>query len=89
MTDQEITELMAYPRVRQTILRLARQEATRIVLKHAKPASAPPDSITYVQAAQLLGMKESTIRTYVCRGQLKGGNGYVTVSSCARFKRKK
>jgi hypothetical protein len=88
MNAEEVIELMVNPHVQRTILRLARQEAQRIVLQHIAPKDAPRNSITYVQAADLLGLKEQTIRVYVCQGKLKGGSGYVTIASCARFKKK-
>lgn len=87
MNAEEVLELMTHPHVRQTILRLAREEAQRIVLRHIAPKDAPRNSITYAQAADLLGLKEQTIRVYVCQGKLKGGSGYVTIASCARFKK--
>lgn len=82
MTEEEILEIIAHPRVQAYVQRVADQAALRVL------ASAIGD-LSYADAARYLGCPRDSVRTYVHRGSLErgAGRGKVTLASCIRFKR--
>lgn len=88
MTDQDITELLAHPRVQRMLRRMAQQEARKAILEKEEP-KAPRGHVSINKAAELLGYTNATIRTYKCTGQLAGKHGYVTIESMDALKRKR
>lgn len=84
--DELIVALVNHPRFRAAMLNMTRKEAARMYLQHGAPASAPVHQVTYEQASVLLGVKQQTVRLYVCNGKLRGGSGYVDIDSVITMK---
>lgn len=81
MTDEQVTALLSHPRVQRTIRSLANAEARSLIEHYVSLPEARIQWVTYREAARLLGVKEQTIRLYVCYHKLEGGNGRITKAS--------
>lgn len=98
MTDQELSELLAHPRVRGYVERVAEEAAARAfagmsarqkakTAPQARPAAE--GDLNYVDGAAFIGCPVGSMRGYACGGILDRGKllGTVTVDSCIRFKK--
>lgn len=97
MTDQELSEVLAHPRMRAYVERVAKEAALEAVSKAARmvgktsvprlPHAAPGD-IPYVIAAWYLGCSRESIKVFVHEKQLVRGKlkGTVKMDSCIAFK---
>lgn len=97
MTDEQLSELLAHPRVRAWVERVAAQAAEAAyaaLTERAKRTMVPTATLAaagdlnYADAAAFIGCPAGNIRTYVCTGVLDKGRfrATVTMESCARFK---
>ncbi len=97
MTDHELSELLAHPRVRAFVERVAREAAAQayaeLSVNHkaksvprATPAAA--GDLNYADAAVLIGCPRESVRSYVCSGKMERGKlpRTVTYTSCMTFK---
>lgn len=96
MTDQELSELLAHPRVRAYVERVAKEAAIEAVSKvnvivqskAVQPKPAADGDVNYIMAAAIIGCTYGSIRYYVCCGKLAKGKlpFTVTLESCITFK---
>ncbi|MCW5900455.1 MAG: hypothetical protein KIT10_14415 [Flavobacteriales bacterium] len=94
MTDEQINELLAHPRVQGFIARIADERAARILAKTQTRKSttrlrdAAEGDLNYPDAAQYIGCPYDSIRVYVSIGTLTRGKlpFTVTFESCEKFK---
>lgn len=98
MTDQELSEILAHPRIRSFVERVAEEAATRAIAQmlERKKANvtqqerpAAEGDVNYENAAAFIGCTIGSIRTYACTGALKRGKlrYTVTMESCLQLKR--
>ncbi len=97
MTDQELSEILAHPRVRAFVERIAEDAAARAFAKmspeqkvEVQPKARPAGrgDLNYADAAAFIGCPVSSVRGYVSKGNLERGKlrATVTIRSCRRFK---
>lgn len=97
MSDQELSELLAHPRVRSYVERVADDAALRALArvkvivqarKQPKDRLAADGDVNYIMAATYIGCSYGSVRYYVSTGKLIRGKlfGTVTMESCIAFK---
>lgn len=96
MSDQELSELLAHPRLRAYMERVAKEAALEAVSKikvivqskAVQPKPAADGDVNYIMAAAIIGCSYGAIRYYVCCGKLAKGKlpFTVTLESCIAFK---
>lgn len=96
MSDQELSELLAHPRVRAFVERVAKEAALEAVSKvkvivqsqAGQPKPAAEGDVNYTMAAAIIGCPVLSIRHYVIHSKLAKGKlpFTVTLESCIAFK---
>lgn len=81
MTEDDITALLAHPRVRTMVRALANAEARSMVEHYLAKPGDKLRWLSYAEAERKLGFTAQTVRVYVSYGKLTGGNGRVTEAS--------
>lgn len=96
MTETELSELLAHPRVRAYIAREAKTAAVRAVAEMSRERPLTPRSkpaaegdLNYTSAASYIGCPRNSVRGYAHAGVLEKGKlpATVTLASCERFRK--
>lgn len=91
LTTEDVISLSLHPVMERRILQLVAQAldaGAKPVVREQKPKTAPPGCIPYKQACEEYNITMLTLRSYISKGLITGGGGFVLRSAMDAFRKR-